>query len=500
MENFSFDSGIWQWMLLAFKSLSFKEIFGLLLPFLSGLALINLIGNKLSKSIKTAVSMPLGFGIVGVVMFILLCLNIKTSYGIIITILGIFSLTVSIKPIKALLKNWKEFNFIPQFDFKNRIKRNSNIDLLFVSATFFVAYLLFGSIIKTLYWPVFDWDAITTFDFYGQSIYRESTLLPSSIKNNLLGSGVAYPPLTHLLIAYAYIIGFSTPKIIYALVLLSTAYGLYSLLRVNVQKAPSMLAVLLLLSVPEFISFASFVKTNSIQVLYSSIGFISFFHFYYHKEKSFLYLSIVMIMLNAWVRSEGIEFIAVLGLILFVMFLRKKTNLKQLLLFILITPILFLSWQVFLKLNAEYFAHFIQVEIIKYPFWDYEKLMLILKKTWILLNSKQYYAYTFEIVITVFVLNSLIFRKKANYLFFGTIVGLLLLHMLLLYQLEYKLNNMAWLLTHSYKRYIFNYLPLVYYFVFSSRLSIYLFGKYEWLIGIGNGKQTPQKLNNLGES
>ena len=169
------------------------------------------------------------------------------------------------------------------------------------------------------------------------------------------------------------------------------------------------------------------------------------------------------------------------------MFLRKKTTLKNLLLFVLITPILFLSWQVFLKLNAEYFAHFIQVELIKHPFWDYEKISLILKKTWILLTSKQYYAYTFEIAITAFILNTVIFRKRANYMFLGSIVGLLLLHILLLYQLEYKLNNMAWLLTHSYKRYIFNYLPLLSYFVFSSKLSIYLFSKYEWLIGIGDG-------------
>jgi hypothetical protein len=482
MEYFGLGSGIWSWLFNLITSINLLEFIGIIILFLNGLVIANLIDPKLNSNVKVAISFPIGFGSAGLVVFVLLLLNIPLNYSV--SVLTIISIIIGIIPIKHLIKKFSLSGIRGGLNTKGFNNILKNVDLLFLIVFVIVTYIIVAFIFKTLYWPVFDWDAITTFDYYGRSIYIENSLIPSTLKENLLGTGISYPPLTHLLIAYSYAIGLSSPKTIYVLVFLSTVIGLYSMLRVHVHKLPAILAVLVLVTTPEFISFAGMVKTNSIQVMFTSIGVISFFNYYKLKINGYLYTSIIMISLNAWVRSEGIEFIAVLSVILFLMWLQKETTIKNVLLFILITPILFISWQIFMKINSADFATYIQVELIPYPFYDAEKINLILYGTWKLMINTRYYGYTFYIAFFVFVVNSALYRKNGNYLIITIIALIMILHILILYQFHYKGNNMSWLLKHSYKRYFFNYIPLVCFFIFSSNFMKTIFEKYERLIRI----------------
>ena len=158
-------------------------------------------------------------------------------------------------------KRQERIGFPPDF-FKFDIKKSA-FNAIQLICVLLIAYVVMVISIKGIFWPVFDWDAITTFDFYGRVIVEEGQLVSTVVVDKTIGSGVAYPPLTHLMIAFSYLSGFSEPKFMFTLTYLSLVITFYAFLRRIVNRTGALVLVLVLVSAPELTGFAAICSVPS---------------------------------------------------------------------------------------------------------------------------------------------------------------------------------------------------------------------------------------------
>jgi len=454
---------------------------GITLSELTGIVMLVTLGYVLlipwRKSLRPLelVGLIFPFGVSGMGVILLLFLLLFPSYlsfeSLACSILLICWIILSLDFLKNKKEYWKWPHMMRQI--KRVFQRVKELNLIQILCLMLISYILFVIGLKGIFWPILDWDAITTFDFYGRSIAVEKELITSIVRDKSVGSGVAYPPLTHLMIAYSYLAGFYDPKIFFTLTYVSFILAFYAFTRRFVNRTGSMIIVLLMIMTPELTAFSTFCKTNILQMLFSSLGILVFFRWMSERKLPLLYLAAVLVGFGAWVRSEGVEFVLIPGLFLFYETIRGQLKWNQLIGYGVIGLVPFLFWQIFLSATPE-LGHYQQVEVEKSIFWDAEKLYMIIGYLQNHLASVQYYGLASYFLILLLVINLLFFKRAHNHQFGLILLGLVIMHVFLLYQLHYKGDNMEWLLKYSLKRYIFNWIPLIYFFIGTS------FG-FQWL-------------------
>ena len=128
-----------------------------------------------------------------------------------------------------------------------------------------------------------------------------------------------------------------------------------------------------------------------------------------------------------------------------------------------------LIWTAFMKLNGLYAESI----AITRPFWDGEKAGTIYRYMKLLYTNTTYYGWTFAAFIPAIVLNIIqAVRKKDNFYLAGMILLAAFAYALVLYQIDYKWDSMHNVLSYSAKRFLFCFVPCVWYYLFSQELVV----------------------------
>ncbi|GHV63864.1 hypothetical protein FACS1894199_00780 [Bacteroidia bacterium] len=347
-----------------------------------------------------------------------------------------------------------------------------------------IVVVIIVNVTKTMYYPTFDTDSVRGFNLVGMAVAHEGTIKNLSIFTDVnflpiqqaAGSYLTYVPLSQLSYAYVYMLGTETSKIVNALIFISFALSFYGVLRRFATPTLTALTTFFVLITPEMLGFSSMSGTNFTHAVYASLGILYFVSYFYKKipsQLSLLWVSAALLMLNNWTRSEGIAFIGAAGCVLLWQSIKAKQY-KQLICFGLLCIFPFLFYNIFLKVHH---LESVQVFILK-PFWDAEKMGTIFKEVWVLFKTQTYYGVTFVLFFFVALSNVWnIYKRRDHVVTLFLIILSWLFYTILVYQIDYIWDSILNVLRYSYKRFLFSFVPLVWFYIAVNHNVTWIFNK-----------------------
>ncbi len=432
---------------------------GIIIAFFLGVSILALIG-KFSLLEFFGFSFPIGMGAITILMFLFDIIGIGIARNSLLWGIGLSVLALNYKLItnpgdrlrKFRTKNFKEFFFVGKFNL---------VWLAFVGV---ILFLLAGVTIKNLYWPTAASDSLSSFDLYGKVIAAEGKMMNSLIYEKRVGWGAAYPPLYALSLAYSYIFGFEMSKIIPALFFISFVFSFYALMLRNVSTLGAIIATLFFMASPELYAQSAINTTSVTQAMYGSIGIIAIFTWNNTKQNKYLLLSVIMLALNGWIRSEGIVYIGAAFLFYAYISIRKKEFVKPFL-FLIATALPFILWQIYLKAHIDLMDQFVQVEINILPNLDGDYIMRILRGAGKSFYHKIYYGITIYVFYGAIVLNLIwLYLKKESLITLIVVLLPLIAYLVLLNQLVLRADSIEGIMRSSAKRFFFGMITLMWYY------------------------------------
>jgi uncharacterized protein with PQ loop repeat len=378
------------------------------------------------------------------------------------------------------------FNVIKTRKIGIKWQADDKINFTFSWLLFFglILYLAYGIAVKGLYWPVSEYDSLTGYDLMGKMIAQEGTLnveiFRASRSNTYEIARFIYPPLTASSFGLGYVFGNEYAS---KLVMLSLFFGFlvsfYGLLRKTVQDTWAIAITFFVMITPEMFSHASLGLTNLPNAIYTSLSIICLIYWFNTIDRNYYFLSLLLLIFSVWSRSDSIVFIAGVGLAFVFQFIFKK-EWKDGLVYLAIVCIPFVAWTLFIKFNVGANASDF---FVKYLFWDAEKFSTVYGKAIdLMLGNGQLYGITFYVFIVLLALNIFEIVINKNYLIIITLSSWFL-YTFLYYQMDYNFaGSMNAYLNASYKRGIFNFVPLVWFFIATNQRSLQFFKLVEnWL-------------------
>jgi hypothetical protein len=450
---------------------------GIILSVILGTGLLLLASRSLNLAEFAGLAFPVGIGVQTVVMVVF------DWAGVPLTATSMFSGTALLIAVSAVILTRKRNDLLKwlkacfKFD-------SSGINLLWITLILALIVVETMNFAKCIYFPTFDRDSIAGFDFIGKAIAHEGTIHRMSLYTDpsfyesarRAGSYITYTPLTQCSYAYVYMAGAASSKIVNALHYLSFILVFYGVLRRFASPTLTAAATFFTFITPEMIGFSSMSTTNVLHAYYASMGVLFFVAWHCKKENSLLFISGILLALNIWTRNEGIVFLGACCCVLLWQTIRVKqlTEVKRLAIFALAGIVPFVLWSIFLRVNDMVSA---QIIIFK-PFWDPEKAGVILKEAWALFLSRQYYGLTFIVFAIAILINVVNIVKKGDHAVTLTVTLLsLTFYTVLVYQIDYVWDSVLNVMRHSYKRYLFCFVPLAWFYVAAGRSVNRLFDK-----------------------
>ncbi|MDR1896278.1 MAG: hypothetical protein LBR10_05760 [Prevotellaceae bacterium] len=445
---------------------------GLFITIISGIGVVLSISRRLKLVEVLGLSFPVGMGLQ---TFLMVCLD---SAGIRLTATSVFAVSLLITAglgvylyfLRAQLKDW--LKYIGTFTCPR-------ITWLWLLGLIAVGVVVVMNVAKTLYYPTFDTDSVRGFNLIGMAVANEGTIRGLSLFNDAnyamrgAGSYITYTPLTQLSYTYMYLLGFETSKMSNALFFISFIPVFYGIVSRFATHTLAALTTLLTIITPEMLGFSSMSGTNFIHAVYASSGILFFVTWYYKKTPSFLWIAAMLLMLNNWTRSEGLAFIGAACCLLLWNSIKIKRY-KTLVLFTGLCLFPFVFWNLFLKI---YNLEAVNAVILK-PFWDSGKITVIITEMWQLFKAGAYYGISFVLFLIVFLSNIRAIVKKQDHA-----VSLLLLlfswifYTILIYQVDYIWDTLENVMRYSYKRFLFSFIPLLWFYIAANHNIKWLFDK-----------------------
>ena len=319
-----------------------------------------------------------------------------------------------------------------------------------------------------------------SFDTIGYIAAQEHTYKNLSIFNgdyipaiNGAGSYITYAPMVQLSYAYTYLLGAASSKIIPAMFFLSFIISFYATIKRVSGKTAAAIITFFVTITPEMIAFSSLSATNVIHSVYASLGVIYIALWFNKKKYSDLILGSLLLGANMWTRTDGIVFIGAAMVIVIIDAIRTKKY-KYFISFLVLsfTPALF--WVIFQKITG-IFAESIA---ITHLFYDEVKLMKVLIYILDLVTHPQYYGWTFLIFGIAIISNIYYLIKKADNLdVLSMIIMSMVAYMIIIYQIDYKWDTIENVLMFSAKRFFFCFVPLIWFYFATNKITILLFNK-----------------------
>lgn len=445
----------------------------LVVLFVAGFSCLNLISTRFSWLEKLAFSFPLAYGFVTLMMFVYGMLGIKLTLGALyvpqLLMIAASAVVVYLRNDRKLSIDLKAFEPLRGFSF-------FSINLPWIFTTIVLGYVVYVCLAKALFWPTIAFDSIAGYDFVAKQMAAEGTIKTSmfSEDNPYFSIRSGYPLFVPGSFAYTYMMGFATSKMATAVFILSIVLSFYALLRKYVNHTAAAIFTLLFVSTPEYIAMSALSLTNVPQSLLVISGVIPLFIWMDKQDKKYFYLALIMLALNVWARSDGINFLAGCGVAM-LLYAWKHKKWLELGLFSAITIIPFITWQIYL---VEVFQIQNSGVFIKTLFWDGEKLDRLMTLMWGVMKSTQYYGIAPYLIVIGILANALYITKK-NYMLLISIMASLMIYIWMYYQMDnlgedFRFSLKA-MITSSYKRGMFSFIALFYFYVAISPMSQRLF-------------------------
>lgn len=206
------------------------------------------------------------------------------------------------------------------------IKRSSILMPLEVFFVVLIFDFFLASLILTLYWPVFIWDALTLFDSRAKIFLDQGTALLYHDQFTLRYL-TAYPFMTSIYHFIVYLAGGVNPQFIYSFFYLFLLLGFYSFLKKECSIKIALLSSFLLGSTPIFFHHSTFAYTNLCFVYYFSLGLLYFYRGLKKDVKGELLIGVFLFGLSAWLRP-GTEIFFLATLFGIVVYSIAKRNFK----------------------------------------------------------------------------------------------------------------------------------------------------------------------------
>ncbi|MBC7390772.1 MAG: glycosyltransferase family 39 protein [Opitutaceae bacterium] len=440
----------------------------LFIVWLFGYSVISLIIKEINLVLKVSLSMLIGLGFQAIFMLVF------DLTGIPITL---YSLLGASSFITAIISIKKYPVYITDF---HRLKsKNLGLAQINFAWLFFLGitiYVLYGISMKGIYWPVAEYDSVTGYDFMAKMISSEKVLKVSIFQfstNSIEVPRFIYPPLIAGSYALQHMCGTTSPRIIPAIFFICLLVGFYGSARYFTSNLAAMIATAFLSVTPELCSHAALSLTNLPNAAYASLSLILFYLYILKKETSWLYLSALMMALTLYSRSDSIVFSGAAMIVLFYDAFKSK-NFKPFIIYSCIANSLFVSWTLYTK----YVLHSNSSDFFeKTLFWNPEKLDKIF--TYIgdfLVWDTQLYGIVFWLFFLLLIIN---FRYLKHDLTQFIIVSLVawVFYTFLYYQMNYIQASLDAFMKASYKRGMFCFVPLVWFYIICNKRSVWAFNK-----------------------
>ncbi|MBN2367279.1 MAG: glycosyltransferase family 39 protein, partial [Calditrichaeota bacterium] len=221
---------------------------------------------------------------------------------------------------------------------------------------------------------------------------------------------------------------------------------------------------------PEMFAHASLSLTNLPGAAFVCGGSLFLYLWWKEEKSSHLIISGLMFGLNVWTRSDGIVFSVAAVFIMFLITIRKKMYLP-LIFHGLLSVLPFIVWQVYLKIVI----HAASIERFRtYLFWDEERFSYMVKTIYLLVTSTNLYGLSFYIFAIALIAN--IRYLKSNWPLLATILFSFLLYTFMFYQIDPETqDSIQTMMTASYKRGLFYFIPMILFYSGITPLSRKLF-------------------------
>ncbi|MDR2118695.1 MAG: glycosyltransferase family 39 protein [Tannerellaceae bacterium] len=450
---------------------------GIFLTFILGLAFVHCLSGKFTLTEKIGLSFPLGMALQ---VFLMLFID---------------QAGIPLKPVALLigeallLATFCSFLYVYRKNLLKEIPRPSfgNINLIWLLFIVAIACLEYMNFSKCLYFPPSDRDSLAGFETIGYIAAQEHTLKGLSIFDEgympgirIPGSYISYTPLVQLSYAYVYALGAATSKIIPGLMYLFFLPAFYRATSRAAGKTAAAVATFFVLLTPEMLAFSSLSMTNVIHAVFASLSVIYMALWFREREKKDLLLCGVLLGANILCRTEGIVFTGAVLLLLFIDAFRRKAyrGFLQTLLFALLPLAV---WTLYTKLNGLSTGSI----AITHPFWDGEKAATILTYIWNLYSNTTLYGWSFAVFLFAFLVNLWFLVRTKDSLCLLLAIGLSsVFYLLVIYQINYTWDSIENVLSYSAKRFLFCFIPMVWYFSLSNRAVSALFRKLEQFLRI----------------
>jgi len=177
-----------------------------------------------------------------------------------------------------------------------------------------------------------------------------------------------------------------------------------------------------------------------------------------------------LLSMNCFTRNEGIVFSSLASLLVLYRVFTKDINWKKSLLFFATAFFGFIYWTIFLKANQ---IHSGSDLIITKLFWDSDKLATMYRELKPLYLNTQYYGIGIVVFGLMLLLNSWnLVRKGDQAALVVATLGVMFLYTLLIYQIDYVWDTMENVLRYSYKRFLFSFIPLMWFYIATNGITM----------------------------
>lgn len=486
----------------------------LILIFIIGFMLLSSMARRSSLLEKVGFALPIGMAAVTLAMLLMDWAHIaltRTSMTILTLTLLLTAVAANGKTLIAMVHKRPSLHFsFNKLHFKW-------FNLLWLLMLMGVIWLEYVNLSKCLIYPTYDRDSMAAFDTFGYVCAQEGTYLRMSLFDadyipslHHAGSAMSYVPMLPLSYAYLYIYGAATSKAIPALIYLGFLFGLYGLCRRRLTHTASMLVLLGVILTPEMTSFASHSITNVMHACVASAAIIYLCLWLERREPFDLRLMALMLAINVWMRAEGVVFIGVALIFIFISLIKNRTSTPlpsaegesirpKSQWWTIALPVLavlpFLLWTV----CSSTCGLASESTLITHPFWDGDKLLTVWRGVYGLLGGSDYYGWTFNIALImlhVHIFYAIYLRLRhqplrpeglslSHYLIWTIMIGIAG-YVTVLYQVDYQWDSIQNVLDFSAKRFLFCFVPMAWFFSVSVVPMRKFATWFERKCGIGN--------------
>ena len=439
--------------------------------FFVGMSILNAISTKFQLLEKIGLSFIIGMAFFSFAMLPLDYAGIKITKASLSTV-GVFMIIVcNIKNYKLIFSGFE----IDKVELK---KYAFNFTWLLCFG--FMVYL-FGAIVsKAFYWPTLEYDSVTGFDLMAKAIANDGKFnnsLFEYIRNSREYSRLLYPPYVATTFAYGYIWGLKTADLIPLIQFASFLMVFYAFASKFINKTGAIIFTLAMMVTPEFFSHAAMALTNLPNAINTGVGVIALYLWLSKREKRYFYISIIMIAINNWTRSDSVVFTAVCSGFLLLDAIKNKTWV-ELGVFPIATILPFVLWNNYITnvIHAESSSGY----FIKHLFLDTDKIAQIASHLGrYFIEGTDLFGITFLLLFILILANLKNWNQMANLFLLMSIGGWFMYTFI-----YYQMNNAAFdpldlLMKVSYKRGLFCFVPLAWYYIATNSVMVWVFDRIE---------------------